>query len=172
MDVLIWKKSIYDNNFKCTRCGKKLFDVKKNEPTCNLNIDSETVNDVEHDLFCKCGYYVGKQKVSDHVEWMEGEDYLKGNLDEWFDNKKKEIEADAISKADNRAKKKLQKEIQTLINKLTLAENAMISYKTECERKLSMKDKQIQELTKEITALEAQMRKMEKQMLKGADNGQ
>ena len=35
----IWKKSIYDNGFRCTRCGALLFDAEKNRPTDGVGFD-------------------------------------------------------------------------------------------------------------------------------------
>ena len=35
----VWKKSVYDNGFKCTKCGALLFDTKTNQPTDNVGFD-------------------------------------------------------------------------------------------------------------------------------------
>ena len=35
-DMFVWRKSIYENRFKCNQCGAKLFDIKTKQPTDNL----------------------------------------------------------------------------------------------------------------------------------------
>lgn len=53
-DAIIWRKSVYDNHFKCNNCGAKLFDEKENMPTDNLGFNAEGL-DVDNRCFCiKC----------------------------------------------------------------------------------------------------------------------
>ena len=56
--AIVWKKSIYDNNFSCS-CGAKLWDIDKNEETENLGVDEKTMTD----CYCmKCKNLVAKVK--------------------------------------------------------------------------------------------------------------
>lgn len=167
MEVFIWKESIYKNDFKC-KCGAKLFDRRTNAPTENVGVDAEKTNALETELWCcKCRNLVGKVKQIDDKQFDDKEkaDVLNGDINEWLANKEKTIKSEVKTKTEERIRKNLQKEVQSLFDKLQDAENAMKRYKIECEKMLAKKDKQIQELTKEIDGLNAQMRKMEKQIL-------
>ena len=56
-EMVIWRKIIYRNDFKC-RCGAQLLDVDKNEPTDNVGMNAD--NPDGSLLFCtKCHFPVG-----------------------------------------------------------------------------------------------------------------
>lgn len=42
-ESIVWKKSIYDNDYKCS-CGAKLFDRQTMKPTENLGVDKNHQN--------------------------------------------------------------------------------------------------------------------------------
>lgn len=49
--AFIWKKSVYNNGFRCPTCGAALFNAKTNLPTSNLVFDSPPPAPSN----CRCG---------------------------------------------------------------------------------------------------------------------
>ena len=52
--VFIWKKSVYENGFKCPVCGAALFDMATNCPTANLVFES-VIPGCTAPAGCRCG---------------------------------------------------------------------------------------------------------------------
>ena len=52
--VFIWKKSVYENGFKCPVCGAALFDMATNCPTANLVFES-VIPGCPAPAGCRCG---------------------------------------------------------------------------------------------------------------------
>lgn len=52
--VFIWKKSVYENGFKCPVCGAALFDMATNRPTANLAFES-AIPGFAALAGCRCG---------------------------------------------------------------------------------------------------------------------
>lgn len=135
---IVWKKSIYDNNFKCTKCGTKLFDAKTNEPTDNLMIPKDFKNGKPSFALCgKCYQTVATISLND----IEGVGGLHGNIN------------DAL-KDYTKKNKKLEKEIketQELKENLTeiMADYERLKYKLKTrDEKISALEKQISEMIK------------------------
>lgn len=90
----IWRKSIVDNDFKCTQCGHLLVGYDGMPIGASINsIDNPT------ELYCgRCNYQVGKIKhISDKVmEYMGVKPNIKGNnlgnLDDFCDEMEKKID--------------------------------------------------------------------------------
>lgn len=63
--ALVWKKTVYDNGFNCTRCGAPLFDTATNQPTDNLGFDP--LHPSQH--YCmKCKLFVCYSQAYDGPE--------------------------------------------------------------------------------------------------------
>ena len=58
--ALIWRKSIYDNEFRCTRCGAKLMKLGGRLGRAQILPDGQTV------ICADCGYHVA------HIEPYDG----------------------------------------------------------------------------------------------------
>lgn len=56
---IMWRESVYKNNFRCSHCGVTLFDTKLNEPTLNLGVDE---NNKDHLHCIRCGTMVGTMR--------------------------------------------------------------------------------------------------------------
>lgn len=73
----VWRKSVYDNNYRCAKCGNLLFDGKK-----PVNVTWRYINDKKC-IFCnKCNDVVAYSMMIVAPEAMSGKqgyfgDYLK-----------------------------------------------------------------------------------------------
>lgn len=66
--ALIWRKSIYDNEFRCTRCGAKLMKLGGRLGRAQILPDGQTV------ICADCGYHVA------HIEPMGREANPHGSI--------------------------------------------------------------------------------------------
>lgn len=74
--AIIWKESVYKNNFVCPICGNKLFDVNKNEL---VEDNVGFIPHFENNILCmKCHNFVAIIKEIDG----NGEIGLQGKYDE------------------------------------------------------------------------------------------
>lgn len=168
-NMIIWKKSIWDNHFKCTQCGAKLFDTRKNEPTNNFGVDAEAPE--EGDIWgfcCRCKNLVAqiKQNVDDsNFTEEEKTNVLNGNYEDWLEKKSADLKAELRAEIEKQMAKKYENQIQSIMRQIETAERSVKKIKADCEKKIAERDKRIQALTKELEEAEAKMRHMEKQML-------
>lgn len=105
---IVWRKSVYDNNFKCTKCGNTLTD-REGWPVYTQ------VNSLDNPsrLFCNnCGYDVAKinnipdNLVKDYVNPFSGELKVMGNFEKFCEDLgKKSIK---VEKKDKELSKKLE----------------------------------------------------------------
>ena len=58
--ALIWRKSVYDNEFRCTKCGAKLMKLGGRLGRAQILPDGQTV------ICADCGYHVA------HIEPYDG----------------------------------------------------------------------------------------------------
>lgn len=143
---IVWKKSIYDNDFKCTKCGTKLFDIKNNVPTDEFMVPENLGNGKPG--FAVCGRcYQTVATIS--LNGSEGVGGLHGNIDDALEEYAKK-------------NKKLEKEIketQELKENLTeiMADYERLKYK------LKTKDEKIFALEKQISEM---IKKHDKEKLK------
>lgn len=136
---IIWKKSIYDNNFKCTKCGTKLFNIKTNKPTDEFLVPESLKIGKPDFAFCgKCHQTVATISFNG----SEGVRGLHGNIDDALEDYTKK-------------NKKLEKEIketQELKENLTeiMADYERLKYKLKArDEKIATLEKQISEMMKE-----------------------
>lgn len=62
--ALVWRESVYKNNFRCSHCGAQLWDAANDQPTANLGYDP----DIPNNLHCmKCKTCVATMKEYDGV---------------------------------------------------------------------------------------------------------
>lgn len=52
MTAFVWRESVYKNDFRCSHCGAKLFDVEAEQPTDFLGVDPEQPENC-HCMKCK-----------------------------------------------------------------------------------------------------------------------
>ncbi|MEE3311877.1 MAG: hypothetical protein VZR30_04520 [Acutalibacteraceae bacterium] len=71
-EAYIWRKSIWDNKFKCTKCGRQLFVVDKNDLGDAVIIGNT--------VFCNCGYSVAMIELVDVPDEAKG---LMGDIEEY-----------------------------------------------------------------------------------------
>ena len=155
--ALIWKKSIWDNNFRCTRCGELLFDKLRNTA---LDIRTKNPEKPSGELYCgKCGQHVGRfadgagNKL--HDEWSEQlrAEALEGD----------KREADGL-RTENRELKNEIGQLRAKVNELegtVYAKNSAIKEKNEQIRKaqerISIAGRLVEQLEGKIEELEKQM---------------
>lgn len=79
-EAYIWRESVYKNQFKCNKCGAKLFKADKMKLTKN-------VRHIDEWVFCsKCGNPVARIEVIDidpNINGLQGlwDDYVKRTED-------------------------------------------------------------------------------------------
>ena len=157
---IIWKKSIYDRKFKC-KCGAPLADPETGEPSMYFGMDGKQF-DKKKDTDCYC---VKCRELVATIKWNQDTDFTErfpGNYTEILEEEKKKLRAEMLPELKKEAEKYYQKEIETY--KKIAKDYGDFAHKTKAdsEKKLQAKDKQIQELTKELDAAEAKLRQMEK----------
>lgn len=166
MDAIIWRESIYKNNFKCNKCGTKLFNARTGQPTDNLCVDAEASETGTIMAFCgKCLNVVAQiqQNVNeDDFTDEEKENVLNGSYSEWLEKKERDLKAELTKQIEVQVAKKYERQIESIMRQVETAERSMKRIKTDCESKIKAKDKQIQDLTKELNAMEARLKEMEK----------
>ena len=157
---IIWKKSIYDRGFKC-KCGAPLANKETGEPTKYFGMDPDQFNkQLPTDCYCaKCHELVANIKWNQDTNF---DDPLCGNYTDMINEEMKKARAEVLPKLKKEAEEYYKKEIETF--KKTAKDYGDFAHKTkaDAEKKLQAKDKQIQELTKELDAAEAKLRQMEK----------
>lgn len=88
--ALIWRRSVWENGLRCTKCGELLFDRLRNE---TLDIRTKDNSTESGDLYCgKCGYRVGR--------FSERRAYSKAS-DDWSEQLRAEALADDKLEADS-----------------------------------------------------------------------
>lgn len=166
---IVWRESVYKNHFKCNQCGAKLAN-KNGQPTDNFVVDAdrEHVDEKDEWAFCgKCMNVVAKIKEisEEYISEEEKENVLNGSYEDWIEKKARDIQAEMLEKIESRVAKKYEQKVKAIMQQVENAEKSVLNIKKDCEKKLAEKDKRIQALTKDLERAEAQMRKMEKQML-------
>ena len=135
---IVWKKSIYDNNFKCTRCGTKLFDIKNNVPTDELMVPEDFKNGKPGYALCgKC--YQTVATIS--LNAIQGVAGMHGNINDALEDYTKK----------NRKLEKEIKETQELKENLAeiMADYERLKYKLKTrDEKIATLEKQISEMIK------------------------
>lgn len=157
---IIWKKSIYDRGFKC-KCGAPLADKETGEPTKYFGMDPEQFNkQMPTDCYCaKCHELIATIKWNQDTNF---DDPFCGNYTDMINEEMKKARAEVLPKLKKEAEEYYKREIETF--KKIAKDYGDFAHKTkaDAEKKLQAKDKQIQELTKELDAAEAKLRQMEK----------
>lgn len=147
--AFIWRKSIYDNNFKCNRCGAKLFDEEYGMPTGNCGFNGE--DETDNRIFCvKCKNLVATMKYipTDDSTMLQG--FWSDRVDEY----EKEFKAahnyvEQLKKMATTLNKKLS-EISELESKIFVLENRCKNKDAEIKKYAE----RLQSLTKENEALQ------------------
>lgn len=163
-EVIIWKKSIWDNNFRCTKCGAKLFDAKRKEPTDNLGVDAEKQEESKQWLFCaKCKNLVGQAQESNDEMFSEEEyaNVLNGDIQDWLERKSESLKESLRAEVEEQVSKRYERQIEGIKSQIERAEHSVKQIKKDYEKKILERDKRIQALTKELESTEARLRQME-----------
>lgn len=172
-DVFIWRRSIQKKKGHCPKCGALLVG-DNNYPTDNVGIDEKTLNGMEHGLWCmgcyKKGkpYFVGVHKeVNDKAFTdIQKAHEMFGEMN-WSDLSKAVSSKAASDKKSRQEVETLERTIKQQEFTIGMLKGSMEQIKTMHEKELAEKDRRIQELTKELNGLEAEMRRMEQQMVGG-----
>lgn len=165
MDGIIWRESIYKNNFKCNQCGTKLFNPRMGRFTDAFCVDAKAPETGEIWGFCgKCLNVVARiqQNMDErYVTEEEKANSLNGNYTEWLEKKSLDLKAELTKSIEEQVAKRYERQIESIMRQVDTAERSMKKIKEDCEKKLALKDKQIQDLTKELNAMEARFKEME-----------
>ena len=151
-DMFVWRKSVYENNFKCNQCGAKLFNLKTCRPTDNLVVDADAKTEEEKSYcFCgKCKNVVAKwQEVS--ADDIDNTNILQGSYSEWLDKKALDIKADIQKKVEERLEKKYQQRIQMYEETIKSREATIKKLKAAGEKERAEHSEQMDKLYKELS---------------------
>ena len=165
-DMFVWRKSVYDNNFKCNQCGAKLFNPNTGHPTDNLVVDAEDADSFENNsttepIYCYCGRCKNAVATWQPVESdAVDENILQGSYSDWIDKKAVDMKAEIQRDIEYKVAKKYEQKIKLLEDEIT-SKNAQIKrLKSEYEKQLLEKDQRIQKISKELYHTEVWMHKM------------
>ena len=164
-DIFIWRKSIYENGFKCNECGAKLFNPKTGRPTDNLVVDADAKTEEEKSYcFCgKCQNVVAKwQEVS--ADEVDDSNILQGSYSEWIDKNAQDLSAEMQKRVQERIEKKYIQRIKDLENQLkgkdTTIKNLKLSYETVQKEK----DEKIRKLYQELEHADNQIGRLQNEV--------
>ena len=118
-DMFVWRKSIYDNNFKCNECGAKLFNVKTG-PTNNLALDADAKTEEEkHLCYCaKCQNVVATWQEIEDDENTEEENILMGSYSDWIEKKAMDMKGEMQHRMEEHFARKYEQRIKDLQDKI------------------------------------------------------
>ena len=160
-NMIVWRESIYKNNFKCTQCGRKLAD-KNGQPTEKLIYDKDNTD--RQRAICTCGYPVADVQLQvPDLEPPENEDYaFRGNLEDYLEKERKrirkELEAEVNKKIYDQFYERLDK-LGQMIKDLTRSNEQI---KKDKDKIIKQKQETISQLNKEILKLEHRLVEMER----------
>lgn len=146
---VIWKKSIFNNDYKCTRCGKRLCD-KKGYPI-NVYETPDSQDKEEVFIYCqKCDSKVGIIKelpdsLINYVDLKENEMNLMGNFSDFVN--------------------KLDKQSTDMKNKIAIADKKIQDYDN-LKRELEKLSRNIIHLSSVVLILKIGLIKTWKNILK------
>ena len=169
-DMFVWRKSVYDNNFKCNQCGAKLFNSKTGRPTDNLVVDADIdLSDVKEPIYCFCGKCQNAVATWQPVEaeQVDSDNILCGSYSEWIEKKAMDLNAEMQKRVEGKIAKKYEQKIQMLSDMVKSRDSTIskmkIAYETyqkehdeenlKLHQELRHADKQIEKLQGEIKKL-------------------
>ena len=153
-DMFVWRKSVYDNHFKCNACGAKLFSERTNTPTDNLVIDDSDANaDGSTQIVCYCGKCSNAVATWQSVGDVDigNENVLQGSYSEWLNKKAVDVKAEVEKKVEDRLEKKYKTRID-MLNETIKSREATIKKLKEA------KEKQYKELDEQNLRLHQELR--------------
>ena len=163
-DIFIWRKSIYENGFKCNECGVKLFNPKTGKPTDNLVVDAdaETEEDKSYCFCGRCKNVVAKwQEVSaDDVD----DNILQGSYSEWIEKKALSVKGEIQKRVEERLEKRYQNKITMLESSIKSKDASIKKLKAENERIRSEKEEKIRKLYQELEHADNQIEKLQNEV--------
>ena len=162
--MFVWRKSVYDNNFKCNQCGTKLFNTKIQQPTDNLVVNGDDTDDGST-IYCYCGKCQNAVATYQTIDGknLDDDNVLQGNYSEWIEKKAMDIQAEMQKRTAEHYAKKYEQKIKDLEDKIA-SRDATIKKLKETHAKVRFdKDKKIQDLWQEIEHLKNTIAKLEKQ---------
>ena len=164
-DMFVWRKSIYENNFKCNQCGAKLFNPKTGQPTDNLVVDADDANiqDPKDPIFCYCGKCQNAVATWQPVdaEDVDNDNILQGSYSEWVDKKAQDLNEEMKKRLEDRISKKYEQKIKDLENQIKSKDAQIKKLKLSYETAQLEKDKKIRDLSKELEHAEKQIDRLE-----------
>ena len=164
-DVFVWRKSIYENGFKCNECGAKLFNPKTGKPTDNLVVDADAKTEEEKSYcFCgKCQNVVAKwQEVS--VDEIDNESILQGSYSEWIEKKAQDLNGEMQKRLSDKISKKYEQKIKDMENQIKGKESTIKNLKVSYEVLQKEKDKKIRKLYQELEHADKQIERLQNEV--------
>ena len=161
-DMFVWRKSVYENHFKCNECGAKLFNEKTKTPTDYLVIDDSDKNaDGKSQIVCYCGKCQNAVATWQTVEGEQigNDDILQGSYAEWLEKKAQDLNAEMRKRTAEHYEKKYEQRIKALEDKIASKDSTIAKMKVSQEAHVRVLEAKIQELSKEIRHLEGQIDK-------------
>lgn len=154
-EAIIWRKSVYDNHFKCQLCGAKLANEQTGEPTDNVGLSNEVMEkgfDADNRLFCNACWKKGKLNVVATIKCIPASSDEIGLMGYWGDRTKqyeKEFE-----KAEQYVKqlKEMTKTLNKKLSEISEMESTITVLENRCKNKdaeIKKYSAKLQELTKE-----------------------
>lgn len=178
-DMFIWRKSVYDNNFKCNQCGAKLFNVHTGRPTDNLVIDAEDADNPSptEPIYCFCGRCKNAVATWQSVEDADAEEMSKdGNLgglySDWLEKKSIDMKKELQAEVEKRLERKYEQKIKALQDQIISRDITIKRLKAEYERKLADRDAEMHKVSKELYHLVNEHDKLRKQVQERMENAE
>lgn len=153
-DMFVWRKSIYDNNFKCNQCGARLFSTRTNKPTDNLVVDGDDVsnNNPKDPVICYCGKCQNAVATWQPVEATDvsNDNLLQGSYSEWVEKKAQDLNEEMRKRVEDKISKKYTQKIKDLEEQLKGKEATIKRLKLAYETAQKEKDAKIRKLYQEL----------------------
>ena len=165
-DMFVWRKSVYDNDFKCNQCGTKLFNTKTKQPTDNLVVSGdEDLENVKEPVICYCGKCQNAVATWQPVEGRKvGNNMLQGSYSEWIDKRAQDLNEEMRKRVEERISKKYEQKIKDLENRLKGKEETIKKLKIAYETTQQEKDAKIRKLYQELDHSDKMIEKLQNEV--------
>lgn len=154
MKAIVWRKSVYDNNFKCPICGTRL--GNGNSINDKAAVVPASTPEGEGIICQLCGYGVA---VFKEVPDLDCDNPLQGSFDEFQKNIKKK--AEEVKKAGEGIQGIRNENVQ-LRKKIGELESTIRTLKLKIEESRKARRELVEKHNREVADLEKTIRRMEK----------
>ena len=149
--MFVWRKSVYDNDFRCNQCGTKLFNTKTQYPTDNLVISGDDI-DNKGTIYCYCGKCqnaVATYQTIDDKD-IDNTNVLQGSYSEWIEKRAQDLNEEMRKRVEDRISKKYEQKIKDFEDKIASRDATIVKLKKAKEEMAMEKDEKIRKLYQDL----------------------